>query len=166
MIVSYYVNLIIRLISYPHTVMKPCCTNVKYHCEISWYFLVPCLPQSLQNYKEETKIKPSEIALAMPGQKSFLCISQNKFSITRVDLKNKCTRTAFIIYNFYHDHTSVILYPLLCQIQTAISEWSKLTSHSIFLGKQHTSWSLGCCNISQDIQGSLGCHMQQLIKRY
>ena len=43
-------------------------TNVKYHCEISWYFSVPCLPQSLRNYKEEAKIKPSVKALAMPGQ--------------------------------------------------------------------------------------------------
>ena len=49
--------------------MKSRYTNVKYHCEISWYFSVPCLPQSLRNYKEEAKIKPSEKALAMPGQK-------------------------------------------------------------------------------------------------
>ena len=52
----------------PHTVMKSRYTNVKYHCEISWYFSVPCLPQSLRNYKEEAKIKPSKKALAMPGQ--------------------------------------------------------------------------------------------------
>ena len=52
----------------PHTVMKSRYTNVKYHCEISWYFSVHCLPQSLRNYKEEAKIKPSEKALAMPGQ--------------------------------------------------------------------------------------------------
>ena len=52
----------------PHTVMKSRYTNVKYHCEISWYFSVSCLPQSLRNYKEEAKIKPSEKALAMPGQ--------------------------------------------------------------------------------------------------
>ena len=67
MIVSYYVNLIIILII-PHTVMKSRYTNVKYHCEISWYFSVHCLLQSLRNYKEEAKIKPSEKALAMPGQ--------------------------------------------------------------------------------------------------
>ena len=42
---------------------------MKYHCEISWYFSVHRLPQSLRNYKEEAKIKPSEKALAMPGQK-------------------------------------------------------------------------------------------------
>ena len=48
--------------------MKSRYTNVKYHCEISWYFSVHCLPQSLRNYKEEAKIKPSEKALAMPGQ--------------------------------------------------------------------------------------------------
>ena len=52
----------------PHTVMKSRYINVKYHCEISRYFSVPCLPQSLRNYKEEAKIKPSEKALAMPGQ--------------------------------------------------------------------------------------------------
>ena len=52
----------------PHRVMKSRYTNVKYHCEISWYFSVPCLLQSLRNYKEEAKIKPSEKALAMPGQ--------------------------------------------------------------------------------------------------
>ena len=51
-----------------HTVMKSCYTNVKYHCEVSWYFSVHCLPQSLWNYKEKAKIKPSEKALAMPGQ--------------------------------------------------------------------------------------------------
>ena len=50
--------------------MKSRYTNVKYHCEISWYFSVHCLSQSLRNYKEEAKIKPSEKALAMPGQKS------------------------------------------------------------------------------------------------
>ena len=55
----------------PHTVMKSRYTNVKYHCEISWYFSVHCLPQSLRNYKEEAKIKPSEKALAMPGQSNF-----------------------------------------------------------------------------------------------
>ena len=48
--------------------MKSRYTNVKYHCELSWYFSVPCLPQSLRNYKEEAKIKPSQKALAMPGQ--------------------------------------------------------------------------------------------------
>ena len=48
--------------------MKSRYTNVKYHCEISWYLSVHCLPQSLRNYKEEAKIKPSEKALAMPGQ--------------------------------------------------------------------------------------------------
>ena len=48
--------------------MKSRYTNVKYHCEISWYFSVHRLPQSLRNYKEEAKIKPSEKALAMPGQ--------------------------------------------------------------------------------------------------
>ena len=48
--------------------MKSRNTNVKYHCEISWYFTVHCLPQSLRNYKEEAEIKPSEKALAMPGQ--------------------------------------------------------------------------------------------------
>ena len=48
--------------------MKSRYTNVKYHCEISWYFSVHCLPQSLRNYKEGAKIKPSEKALAMPGQ--------------------------------------------------------------------------------------------------
>ena len=52
----------------PNTVMKSRYTNVKYHCEISWYFSVHRLPQSLRNYKEEAKIKPSEKALAMPGQ--------------------------------------------------------------------------------------------------
>ena len=52
----------------PHTVMKSRYTNVKYHCEISWYFSVPRLPQSLRNYKEEAKIEPYEKALAMPGQ--------------------------------------------------------------------------------------------------
>ena len=52
----------------PHTVMKSRYTNVKYHCEISWYFSAHRLPQSLRNYKEEAKIKPSEKALAMPGQ--------------------------------------------------------------------------------------------------
>ena len=52
----------------PHTVMQSRYTNVKYHSEISWYFSVHCLPQSLRNYKEEAKIKPSEKALAMPGQ--------------------------------------------------------------------------------------------------
>ena len=52
----------------PHTVVKSRYTNVKYHCEISWYFSVHCLPQSLRNYKEEAKIKPSEKALAIPGQ--------------------------------------------------------------------------------------------------
>ena len=67
MIVSYYVNLFNTYII-PHTVMKSPNTNVKYHCEISWYFSVHCLPQSLRNYKEEAKIKPSEKALAMPGQ--------------------------------------------------------------------------------------------------
>ena len=56
----------------PHTVMKSRYTNVKYHCEISWYFSVHCLPQSLRNYKEEAKIKPSEKALAMPGQQDYL----------------------------------------------------------------------------------------------
>ena len=50
--------------------MKSRYTNVKYHCEISWYFSAHCLPQSLRNYKEEAKIKPSEKALAMPGKKS------------------------------------------------------------------------------------------------
>ena len=59
-----------------HNVMKSRYTNVKYHCEISWYFTVHCLPQSLRNYKEEAEIKPSEKALAMPGQ-SF----QHVFSI-------------------------------------------------------------------------------------
>ena len=59
----------------PHTVMKSRYTNVKYHCEISWYFSVHCLPQSLRNYKEEAKIKPSEKALAMPGQKDCYIIS-------------------------------------------------------------------------------------------
>ena len=48
--------------------MKSRYTNVKYICEISWYFSVHCLLQSLRNYKEEAKIKPSEKALAMPGQ--------------------------------------------------------------------------------------------------
>ena len=43
--------------------MKSRYTNVKY-CEISRYFSVHCLPQSLRNYKEEAKIKPSEKALA------------------------------------------------------------------------------------------------------
>ena len=52
----------------PHTVMKSRYTNVKYHCEISRYFSVHCLPHALRNYKEETEIKPSENALAMPGQ--------------------------------------------------------------------------------------------------
>ena len=56
----------------PHTVMKSRYTNVKYHCEISWYFSVHCLPQSLRNYKEGAKIKPSEKALAMPGQSSYI----------------------------------------------------------------------------------------------
>ena len=51
-----------------HMVTKSRYTNVKYHCEIYWYFSVHCLPQSLRNYKEEAKIKPSEKALAMPGQ--------------------------------------------------------------------------------------------------
>ena len=55
----------------PHTVMKSRYTNVKYHCEISWYFSVHCLPQSLWNYKEEARIKPSENALAMPGQQAL-----------------------------------------------------------------------------------------------
>ena len=45
----------------PHTVMKSRYTNVKYHCEISWYFAVHCLLQSLRNYKGEAKIKPSKI---------------------------------------------------------------------------------------------------------
>ena len=52
----------------PHTVVKSRYTNVKYHCEIYWYFSVHCLPQSLRNYKEQAKINPSEKALAMPGQ--------------------------------------------------------------------------------------------------
>ena len=51
-----------------HTVMKSLYTNVKYHCETSWYFSVHCLSQSLRNYKEEANIKSSEKALAMPGQ--------------------------------------------------------------------------------------------------
>ena len=55
----------------PHTVMKSRYTNVKYHCEISWYFSVHCLLQSLRNYKEEARIKPSEEALAMPGQQAL-----------------------------------------------------------------------------------------------
>ena len=57
----------------PHTVMKSRYTNVKYHCEISWYFSVHCLSESLRNYKEEAKIKPSEKALAMPGQWTEFC---------------------------------------------------------------------------------------------
>ena len=52
----------------PHTPMESRYTNVKYHCEISWCFSEHRLPQSLRNYKEEAKIKPSEKALAMPGQ--------------------------------------------------------------------------------------------------
>ena len=48
--------------------MKSRCTNVKYHCEISQYFSVHRLKHSLRNYKEEAEIKPSEKALAMPGQ--------------------------------------------------------------------------------------------------
>ena len=52
----------------PHTIVKSRYTNVKYHFEISWYFSTLCLPQSLRNYKEEARIKPSEKALAMPGQ--------------------------------------------------------------------------------------------------
>ena len=48
--------------------MKSRYTNVKYHCEISQYFSVHCLKHSLRNYKEEAEIKPSENALAMPGQ--------------------------------------------------------------------------------------------------
>ena len=52
----------------PHTVMESRYTNVKYYCEISWHFTVHGLPQSLRNYKEEAKIKPSEKALTMPGQ--------------------------------------------------------------------------------------------------
>ena len=52
----------------PHTVMKSRYTNVKYLCEITWYFSVHCLLQSLRNYKDEAKIKPSKKALAMPGQ--------------------------------------------------------------------------------------------------
>ena len=48
--------------------MKSRYTNVKYHCEISWYFSVHCLPQSLRNSKEWAKIKPAEKALAVPEQ--------------------------------------------------------------------------------------------------
>ena len=49
--------------------MKSRYTNVKYHCELSQYFSVHRLKHSLRNYKEEAEIKPSEKALAMPGQK-------------------------------------------------------------------------------------------------
>ena len=49
--------------------MKSRYTNVKYICEISWYFSVHCLLQSLRNYKEEAKIKPSEKALDSQGNK-------------------------------------------------------------------------------------------------
>ena len=52
----------------PHTVMISRYTNVKYHCEISQCFSVHRLKHSLRNYKEEAEIKPSENALAMPGQ--------------------------------------------------------------------------------------------------
>ena len=64
----------------PHTVMKSRYTNVKYHCEISWYFSVYCWPQSLRNYKEEAKIKPSEKALAMPGQSCFLTVPSHNWN--------------------------------------------------------------------------------------
>ena len=57
----------------PHTVMKSRYTNVKYHCEISQYFSVHRLKHSLRNYKEEAEIKPSEKALAMPGQLNHRC---------------------------------------------------------------------------------------------
>ena len=60
----------------PHTVMKSHYTNVKYHCEISWYFSVHYLPQSLRNYKEEAKIKPSEKALAMPAR-AMISVTSN-----------------------------------------------------------------------------------------
>ena len=68
MIVSYYVNLIIILISYPILSWNLITQMWNTLFEISWYFSVPCLPQSLRNYKEKAKIKPSEKALAMPGQ--------------------------------------------------------------------------------------------------
>ena len=59
--------------------MKSRYTNVKYHYEISWYFSVHCLPQSLRNYKEEAKIKPSKKALAMPGQQAlWVKLNKNK----------------------------------------------------------------------------------------
>ena len=52
----------------PYTVMKSRYIHVKIHCEISRYFWVNRLPHSMRNYKEEAEIKPSENALAMPGQ--------------------------------------------------------------------------------------------------
>ena len=54
--------------------MKSRYTNVKYHCEISQYFSVHRLKHSLRNYKEEAEVKPSEKALAMPGQKTHKII--------------------------------------------------------------------------------------------
>ena len=66
--------------------MKFCNTNVKYHCEISWYFSVHCLPQSLRNYKEEAEIKPSEKALRCQGNELIGCWIYHKtldFDLTR-----------------------------------------------------------------------------------
>ena len=58
--------------------MKSRYTNVKYHCEISQYFSVHRLKRSLRNYKEEAEIKPSEKALAMPGQQEDLQTKRNQ----------------------------------------------------------------------------------------
>ena len=73
MIVSYYVNLIIILISYPilswNLVTQKWNIIVKYPAIFQY---TVCRNDSLRNYKDEAKIKPSEKALAMPGQKSYL----------------------------------------------------------------------------------------------
>ena len=104
----------------PHNVVKSRYTNVKYHCEISWYFSVHCLPQSLRNYKEEAKIKPSEKALAMPGQ-SFnvsLCShrSQHRYKMIAFDII--C----------YEDYDSVVKYKLsfnFSNIKCGRQMWSR-----------------------------------------
>ena len=108
----------------PHTVVKSRYTNVKHHCEISWYFSVHCLPQSLRNYKEQAKIKPSEKALAMPGQK-------NRSKTAKPEIASTDSRDDFSMKNTPNRKTksmNIVLDVLMIDRPTDISKDCHQTS--------------------------------------
>ena len=56
-----------------HTVMKSRYTNLKYHCEIYWYFSEHRLPHSPRNYKEEAK-KYLRMPWSCQGNQGVPCV--------------------------------------------------------------------------------------------